>query len=394
MAKSKALFSINLGENGGRKVFYSFPKILHWINQEISYWEWVLSYSSRANVRAFYNSHNAELNRLNKLINRVEQQNPTLDSDINLIKSEIEKIFRFQKLAISSNSVNAKYIETIKSKNPQKAAYVYSYFLGNKSTDPDFLFSSIEALLFQKGITEYGEENIKAINDLVNEIDKNLEHTDKLKNEAQAVSQELVGLNNSAKTKFDKQFLEQETKTLNLINRIQEEKDALIESASIRIDSLEEIYDKKLALQSSVAYWQEKVDYHKSFLSKFYIFFTFSIIASISIFYAQIRVLFGDYTLETPPPYWIAAIVVLTISALIWFIRILAKIMLSNIHLQADARERKVMIQTYLALLRRENAITENDRKAILQTLFRPSATGIIKDDNLPNFFWDKLTNN
>ncbi|HBZ36947.1 MAG TPA: hypothetical protein DEO59_00225 [Balneola sp.] len=66
--------------------------------------------------------------------------------------------------------------------------------------------------------------------------------------------------------------------------------------------------------------------------------------------------------------------------------------MLSNIHLRTDADERRVMILTYLSLLRRENAITEEDRKVILQTLFRPSATGIIKDDNLPTFLWDKFT--
>jgi len=102
--------------------------------------------------------------------------------------------------------------------------------------------------------------------------------------------------------------------------------------------------------------------------------------------------LFKGYGVDTPPPYWLAAIVILTMAVAIWLVRVLAKIMLSNIHLRTDADERRVMILTYLSLLRRENAITEEDRKVILQTLFRPSATGIIKDDNLPTFLWDKFT--
>lgn len=42
------------------------------------------------------------------------------------------------------------------------------------------------------------------------------------------------------------------------------------------------------------------------------------------------------------------------------------------------------MIHTYLSLLRKKNALNEDERQLILQTLFRPNATGMIKDDAGP----------
>ena len=59
------------------------------------------------------------------------------------------------------------------------------------------------------------------------------------------------------------------------------------------------------------------------------------------------------------------------------------RLFLSNVHLHTDAKERVTMVQTYLALLRR-GKITKDDERLILQTLFRPTSTGIMKDDGVP----------
>jgi hypothetical protein len=68
----------------------------------------------------------------------------------------------------------------------------------------------------------------------------------------------------------------------------------------------------------------------------------------------------------------------------VWAIRVLVRLLLSNLHLEAEAVERRTMLLTYLALLRRGQGPSEQQRELILQTLFRPSATGIVKDDALP----------
>lgn len=63
-------------------------------------------------------------------------------------------------------------------------------------------------------------------------------------------------------------------------------------------------------------------------------------------------------------------------------VRLASKIFISHLHLQTDAHERITMIQTYLAMLRNDEAVKEEDRNLILQALFRPSPTGYIKDDS------------
>ena len=51
------------------------------------------------------------------------------------------------------------------------------------------------------------------------------------------------------------------------------------------------------------------------------------------------------------------------------------------------------MMQTYLALIK-EGKLEDNHRNLILQALFRPASTGIVKDDAAPPFMteWLKRT--
>lgn len=75
-----------------------------------------------------------------------------------------------------------------------------------------------------------------------------------------------------------------------------------------------------------------------------------------------------------------------------WAERILVRLMLSHLHLADDANERIVMVETYFAILATNAEKTGEagmDLGIMLQTLFRPAATGIIKDEGVPAQFWD-----
>ncbi|WP_316247455.1 DUF6161 domain-containing protein [Roseobacter fucihabitans] len=64
----------------------------------------------------------------------------------------------------------------------------------------------------------------------------------------------------------------------------------------------------------------------------------------------------------------------------LWFLRLQMKVHLSERHLFLDARERKAFAETYLALLKGGD-VTKDHEAVILQSLFRPTQDGIIKDD-------------
>lgn len=68
-------------------------------------------------------------------------------------------------------------------------------------------------------------------------------------------------------------------------------------------------------------------------------------------------------------------------TIMVWMMKILVKIMLSNYHLAVDANERVIMINTYLVLLEDGKGFEESDKKVILDNIFRQTNHGIIKDE-------------
>ncbi len=75
-----------------------------------------------------------------------------------------------------------------------------------------------------------------------------------------------------------------------------------------------------------------------------------------------------------------------------WGIRLIVRMFLSHLHLATDAAERVVMTQTYLSLLDGKHLPNDEDRKLILQALFRPTSDGIVKDEGVPFSLAEALT--
>jgi hypothetical protein len=76
----------------------------------------------------------------------------------------------------------------------------------------------------------------------------------------------------------------------------------------------------------------------------------------------------------------------------VWAVRLFVRMFLSHSHLATDAAERVTMVKTYLALLEGDKLPSDDDRKLILQALFRPASDGIVKDEGLPHPVLEALT--
>ena len=68
-----------------------------------------------------------------------------------------------------------------------------------------------------------------------------------------------------------------------------------------------------------------------------------------------------------------------------WLTRVSARGFVSNQHLEMDCRERITILFTYFALQESESPLRGNERPIVLETLFRPGTTGLIKDDGPAN---------
>ena len=82
---------------------------------------------------------------------------------------------------------------------------------------------------------------------------------------------------------------------------------------------------------------------------------------------------------------WKFSIMLLISTFGVWLTRLSTKIFISNLHLETDAYERVTMFRTYFSLLEEGKGLDGDNRQLILETLFRPSSTGIIKDDGPAN---------
>lgn len=150
------------------------------------------------------------------------------------------------------------------------------------------------------------------------------------------------------------------------------------------IRTVEETYRVSMGLKAPVEYWRDKAEKHRTAEGKAFthllFFFPIAFMVFASAFgLAAYLLLDADKVHQTV--YLIVAAGLASMAALIfWVGRLLTKLYLSQHHLRHDADERAVMTTTYLALTH-ESAATEEDKKIILASLFRPTSDGLVKDD-------------
>lgn len=168
--------------------------------------------------------------------------------------------------------------------------------------------------------------------------------------------------------------------------------------------AVEKTYDEKLALQQPVKYWSARAERHRNLSIAYAAAFVTAVVAVLCLvgfastyvvpeFWQPELLANADGTVRELP-YWRMAVFALLGGFLVWPVRILPRVLLSNLHLWTDAEERTTMANTYLALLRSEAGLQDGDRKLILETLFRTAATGIVKEDGMApgaTEFWSKV---
>ncbi len=133
---------------------------------------------------------------------------------------------------------------------------------------------------------------------------------------------------------------------------------------------------KEIKLQISYKFWESK---GKSFNSNYWIYFGVSVVLSIALLYLVFD--FMNHQDHKTIEIWKYGFLALSTTLSIWFIKILIKITLSNYHLSIDSQERVIMIRTYLALLKEGKSFAKEDKKIMLDNIFRPTNFGIIQDE-------------
>lgn len=160
-------------------------------------------------------------------------------------------------------------------------------------------------------------------------------------------------------------------------------------SAVADIQATEAAYKEYMKLRAPVEYWEGKAKEHENregtARTRLYWYFPITILIMTAAFVGAAWFLLNHPDTETSKAPVALYVVVsggllLLSSIAFWIGRILTKLYLSEHHLRNDAEERAVMATTYLALTN-EGAASETERQIVLNSLFRPTPDGIVKDD-------------
>jgi len=165
-----------------------------------------------------------------------------------------------------------------------------------------------------------------------------------------------------------------------------------LESNSADLNNLQKVYEAHMALAAPRKFWSLKGEEHEKNITKLRKRVSWSSLGGILAIVAAAWLLFPEWHPSDSIPWRNLGLFVLLSTFIIWPLRLLVKLLLSNIHLKADASERVVMIQTFMSLMRNKDTrdkLEQQDIALVLTPLFRPSTSGVIKDDGSPSTLFD-----
>lgn len=396
----------------GTKVFDSVQELETWFNEERGFWSWLeLQQPWSEAKQAIWQRYIQFLGNIPRLINEAKtikqnaestKQTPQFQSCYSNIQSYFKSCYE-QQNGVPSTTPLGKHIALLrKSEGDPTAAGALAYCMRcpmNLNHFDNFK-GAMMGFAFEAGINDRNKVEAQTLEAMRIEWEKKFQtFRDGLQTETETHKR----LNSDCQQLLSKQdstfntMLSAKDKDLNgiLTAKDKELKD-LVASSKNEWNNLRKTYDDELAVRAPVLYWRVKAKTH------FWMAWAFAItsIVAAGLFLwvlideiiAMMKMPAGVQDPEKwHPEYWRMAVVVASGLFGVWVIRILVRLLLSNIHLQTDARERVTMVQTYLALARR-GKFKDEERLYILQSLFRPTPTGIVRDDAVPLTVVESIT--
>lgn len=370
--KHPVILKMDLGANGVY-TFRTLEEIEAWLQSERNFWAWLGGQAGQQPAHQLWQNYNQLWNNVTDSINNARQRMEQSDFQnyIDQIDSYCQPTYRNNTLFHSSNP-SATFLDNLKQEKPLVAACAACYLLGLGINPqlPQSIEGAFEALKFREGITcniDTEKLRLEELSKSFSEVREGYKSDlNELQNEFEAIAEAIEAARAEQQEKFD----------------------TLIKDSETKLTDIQDTYDKKLSLQSSVTYWNNKYKKHLKFSCVFGIVTALSALAGVYCIKIQLNEVLkqaAETTKSSPnADYLRIGMVIILATFVLWFVRILVRILLSHLHLGSDANERVTMIQTYLALLREGNSLQENEKQLILQTLFRPSSDGIVKDDGAP----------
>jgi hypothetical protein len=359
---------------------------------ELEYWSWVEQAARQhPSLKGPWNQLRNQLTRINDLVDAYRSSGN--EQGRHQLRDQVKKTFKDLadgEFWLSSSDPRAQFVKTLSEEDSVPAAFCYLWFVQPQKLPANDLravqgmmhgWMFVHALPQDRAVAEKRAlEEVRGTWDRFAGTSK--EQYSSFLSEFESLKKEIAALRTEQKEQFD----------------------GTLREGTEKLGAIAATYDEKLALQQPVKYWNTRAKRHRNLSIGYSIVFLLGVALIIGgVAWASKHVVPELWELELlvnsdaqmgDLPYWRIVVLVVLGGILAWPVRIVSRVLLSNLHLWTDAEERVTMSNTYLSLLRSDAGLEESDRKLILEALFRSAATGIVREDALgpgATSFWSRL---
>lgn len=376
-------FGIDLKPYGKVEIFHSKEEFQQWLKIEMEFWNWgdVLKTTRDQQANNFLNSVHSKIRSMQESFNNTinESDSNNFRNRLEQLKNSVLSYYNNNQLLHSSAPIS-KFIKDIKEKEPVRALYMLKYFIeGRFDYNNRVEFEGAFAvLLFESGIKGAGKAEKDALIELRSLWQTHL-------NDSKSGLNKIEEQYNDLLKEYTQQKEKQKDVFEGLLGVVKKDHQEVLGKTKKDLDDLRDLYKSKLGLHASIVYWEDKAKSHLKLVWGF----TLAVLVCFGLaswgLNTIINKFIGEETIQNVK-FWKFSILILGATVGVWVLRVLIRLLLSNYHLMSDAKERRTMLLTYLAL-QQENKLPQGDTvNLILQALFRPASMGIIKDDAAPPF--------
>lgn len=423
-SKSIPYLSVDFGEQGGRYEWKTHEEAISWITQLQNQWDWISRHNfppTRNAWQIIVNNLNAANSSLQQVQNYRNKNQPQLvDQQIASARTTLKEFVRKYPWLLP-NTAQRRFVEELRDGGKQlEAALIVSNWMGqdlNGAPIRQVVDALLQWELYERGIKDRMKTENATLKRLAGDMQTTLTQYQEVEraqtNRFDTLHSQISEQTSKQQTTFDDaQTNRAETWKLQLSANQQE------------LNNLKNTYDQHMALAAPVEYWETKRKKHH----KLTLFSGAAVIIgmiAVGIYLSsEIQSISQALAAGTPtvsatlPPSqqsaaaassnqatsliastassasatWHLGSFLMLALLCFWFIRLLVRIFLSNMHLENDAAERVTMAKTYLALIRSDSLPKGDNINTVLAALFRPTGDGIVKDEGVPPSMLEFLT--
>lgn len=397
-AKKDPLFSIDLGKNGGVLTPRTYQELIDWINKESQFWNWNPSASNSGNHMNAFTTATTQLNSALQSTQQAVQHevsNPQHSQQcVQTAKGQIEEAY-INRLLPHSTSLLGKRVDDLRQSDPVEAISYLFVFLKNPEGyqfegKTNSAWAGYTAGIFERySIGTSSKKTVEAARLAFDELigKSELNYAAHNENYASALSDW-----NESRDNFIEEHAARVKEFEEKITSNQKAFDEALTLHKEEMNILQSAFREKMALRGPVEYWETRSKHHerRNTVLGWWTFGSLAVLAAVIIGMAYW--VLDKLNSSGQPEAWRVATLVLIGVLGVWAVRLIVRMFLSHSHLATDAAERVVMAKTYLSLTEAGKTLSDEDRKLILQPLFRPASDGLIKDEGLPHPILEAIT--